>query len=99
MKILQIGKFYPIIGGVEKVMFNLTSGLAAIGIECDMLCANNDTTVKKLVIKELTPNNRIIICPTMKKLFATMISPAMIRELKRRCNDYDIIHTTKESTA
>lgn len=24
MKILQIGKFYPIIGGVEKVMFNLT---------------------------------------------------------------------------
>ena len=92
MKILQIGKFYPIIGGVEKVMFDLTSGFAAIGVECDMLCANYDTTVKKLVIKELTPNNRIIICPAIKKLFATMISPAMIRELKRRCNDYDIIH-------
>lgn len=92
MKILQIGKFYPIIGGVEKVMFDLTSGFAAIGVECDMLCANNDTTEKKLVIKELTPKNRIIICPTIKKLFATMISPAMIRELKRRCNDYDIIH-------
>lgn len=92
MKILQIGKFYPIMGGVEKVMFDLTSGLAALGVECDMLCANNDTTVKKLVIKELTPNNIIIICPTMKKLFATMICPAMIRELKRRCNYYDIIH-------
>ena len=92
MKILQIGKFYPIIGGVEKVMFDLTSGFAARGVECDMLCANNDTTVKKLVIKELSPNNRIIICPTIKKLFATMICPAMIRELKRRCNYYDIIH-------
>ena len=92
MKILQIGKFYPIIGGVEKVMFDLTSGFAAIGVECDMLCANYDTTVKKTVIKELSPNNRIIICPAIKKLFATMISPAMIRELKRRCNDYDIIH-------
>lgn len=92
MKILQIGKFYPIIGGVEKVMFDLTSGFAARGVECDMLCANNDTTVKKLVIKELSPNNRIIICPTIKKLFATMICPAMISDLKRRCNYYDIIH-------
>lgn len=92
MKILQVGKFHPIIGGVEKVMFDLTSGFAARGIDCDMLCANNDTTVRKLTIKELTPRNRIIICPTWKKLFATMISPAMIRELKHRCNEYDIIH-------
>lgn len=36
MKILQIGKFYPIIGGVEKVMFNLTSGFAAVGVECPL---------------------------------------------------------------
>lgn len=36
MKILQIGKFYPIIGGVEKVMFDLTSGFAAIGVECNI---------------------------------------------------------------
>ena len=24
MKILQLGKFYPVLGGVEKVMFDLT---------------------------------------------------------------------------
>lgn len=36
MKILQIGKFYHIIGGVEKVMFDLTSGFAAIGVECNI---------------------------------------------------------------
>ena len=92
MKILQIGKFYPIIGGVEKVMFDLTCGLADHGVECDMLCANNDTTEKKLIIKEITKQNRIIICPTKIKMFATMLSPAMIKELKRRCNAYDIIH-------
>ena len=39
MKILQLGKFYPIRGGVEKVMWDLTAGLSARGIDCDMLCA------------------------------------------------------------
>ena len=39
MKILQLGKFYPIRGGVEKVMWDLTWGLAERGIPCDMLCA------------------------------------------------------------
>ena len=32
MKILQLGKFYPIRGGVEKVMWDLTVGLAERGI-------------------------------------------------------------------
>lgn len=73
-------------------MYDLTNGFAARGIECDMLCANNDTTVKQLIIKELSPRNKVIICPTKIKMFATMLSPAMIKELKRRCNAYDIIH-------
>ena len=40
MKILQLGKFYPIRGGVEKVMWDLTRGLDAAGVPCDMLCAS-----------------------------------------------------------
>ena len=39
MKVLQLGKFYPIRGGVEKVMWYLTQGLGEAGVECDMLCA------------------------------------------------------------
>ena len=39
MKVLQLGKFYPIRGGVEKVMWDLTRGLGERGIDCDMLCA------------------------------------------------------------
>lgn len=39
MKILQLGKFYPIRGGVEKVMWDITNGISARGIDCDMLCA------------------------------------------------------------
>ena len=45
MKILQLGKFYPIQGGVEKVMYDLLTGLAAEGVQCDMLCANEDKGV------------------------------------------------------
>ena len=37
MRILQLGKFYPIRGGVEKVMWDLTRGLSAAGYTCDML--------------------------------------------------------------
>lgn len=32
MKILQLGKFYPVLGGVEKVMFDLTVGLSETGL-------------------------------------------------------------------
>lgn len=39
MKVLQLGKFYPVRGGVEKVMYDLFEGLNADGIHCDMLCA------------------------------------------------------------
>ena len=31
MKILQLGKFYPVLGGVEKVMFDLTVGTLGDG--------------------------------------------------------------------
>ena len=42
MKILQLGKFYPVRGGVEKVMYDLTVGLSSEGIDCDMMCASAD---------------------------------------------------------
>lgn len=32
MKILQLGKFYPVLGGVEKMMFDLTVGLSEEGL-------------------------------------------------------------------
>ena len=42
MRILQLGKFYPVRGGVEKVMYDLTLGLSERGIPCDMLCATKE---------------------------------------------------------
>ena len=39
MKVLQLGKFYPIRGGVEKVMEMLTEGLSARGVRGAWLSA------------------------------------------------------------
>lgn len=43
LKVLQLGKFYPILGGVEKVMYDLTLGFAErpdLAVACDMMCAS-----------------------------------------------------------
>ena len=104
MRILQLGKFYPIRGGVEKVMWSITLGLAERGIPCDMLCAKlrkdgpdpdhrmmAEETPDGLVIT-FSPENRVICVPAITKKAATMISPAMIRWLRRHAAEYDIIH-------
>lgn len=38
-KVLQLGKFYPILGGVEKVAYDLMIGLSEQDVDCDMMCA------------------------------------------------------------
>ena len=104
MRILQLGKFYPIRGGVEKVMWSLTFALAERGIACDMLCAmlredNFDADHAMLAeetsearVINLGPDNRIICVPALAKKAKTMLSPAMIRWLRRHAAEYDIIH-------
>ena len=54
MKVLQLGKFYPIKGGVECVMEIFTEGLAERGYPCDMLCAAHDGHVDDIILGEET---------------------------------------------
>ena len=101
MRVLQLGKFYPIRGGVEKVMWDVTLGLSESGITCDMLCAK----LKKdgpdeadlpyyqgKGILQLNDKARVICVPAWTKMAATMIAPAMICWLRRHAKEYDIIH-------
>ena len=91
MKILQLGKFYPIRGGVEKVMWDLTRGLSARGIACDMLCADFEQEKKT---KVLTFNDRghVIVVPTLRQAAGTMIAPKMVSWLRKHAKEYDLIH-------
>lgn len=89
MRILQLGKFYPLCGGVEKVMYDLMQGLSERGVDCDMMCALSKGGSQVKVINE---HARLIGCRTLIKVAATMISPAMIFSLRKKCSEYDIIH-------
>lgn len=91
MKVLQLGKFYPIIGGVEKVMYDLTKGLSERGVRCDMLCANHHIGESSYTM-ELKANSHIYCMKTLTMKMATMISPAMIVRLRKIASQYDIIH-------
>lgn len=91
MRILQLGKFYPIHGGVEKVMYDLLIGLTQRGIHCDMLCANFDVREKGF-IKSINDIGSLICSSSIMKVSSTMISPSMVLKLRKMCNDYDIIH-------
>lgn len=88
MKILQVGKFYPIIGGVEKVMYDIVESMSErVDMCCDMLCASKNRHGEIIRI-----NHAKIVCtPTWMKAFATMISPRMIIRLCQIKSDYDII--------
>ncbi|MCF0176439.1 MAG: glycosyltransferase [Bacteroidales bacterium] len=89
MKILQLGKFYPIRGGVEKVMYTFLEGLSARGIECDMLCAECEGLGRTVEVAECA---RVLTCRTLVKAAGTTIAPSMISTLRRIAPDYDIIH-------
>ena len=89
MKILQLGKFYPIRGGVEKVMLDLTEGLSAHGVECDMLCA---AFHKKGFVRQLNSRGRLFVVNALANKSSTMISPAMIGKMRRMAAEYDIVH-------
>ena len=104
MIVLQLGKFYPIRGGVEKVMWDLTRGLSDRGISCDMLCATlksdpvdppdqaRCTVTPEGKVIRFNEFGRVICVPALAKKAATMLSPAMVRWLRRHAAEYDIIH-------
>ena len=90
MRILQLGKFYPVRGGVEKVMYDLTEGLSVRGIGCDMLCSSLKGLPGR--VKELPGGGKVICVKPLAKIAGTMIAPEMISWLKAHKGEYDIIH-------
>ncbi len=90
MKVLQLGKFYPIRGGVEKVMYDLMMGLSETKVQCDMLCASTENhPAAKIRINAFAT---LFVVKTSLKLAGTMLAPAMILTLRRIASYYDIIH-------
>ena len=89
LRVLQLGKFYPVYGGVEKVAYDLMVGLSEREVRCDMLCAACEGGTRAV---QVNGRASLVGCRTWVKACATMISPAMVSTLRRICGRYDIIH-------
>lgn len=101
MRVLQLGKFYPIRGGVEKVMWDLTKGLSEKGVSCDMLCARlksgkTDPDDRQYQVGDtdfkFNDHGSVHCVRAIAKVAGTMIAPSMIGWLASHHKDYDIIH-------
>ena len=80
MKILQLGKFHPILGGVEKVMYDLMTGLSARGVDCDMMCAAAEGAGGETRVGD---HATLITCRTAFKASYTMRAPSIALKLRK----------------
>ncbi len=89
MRVLQFGKFYPPhIGGIERVMYDITEGLNSRGVTCDVLCSNK----ARAYVEESGQGYRIMRTGSYGIFFSASISPQIISKLRSVQDDYDIIH-------
>jgi rhamnosyl/mannosyltransferase len=89
MKILQFGKFYyPVFGGMERTMYEISEGFSRLGVTCDVLCSN---TKPENEISEFE-NYTVYRAASYGRLNSTPISPQLITMLKKIHKNYDIIH-------
>lgn len=82
-------------------MWDITRGLSQEGVECEMLCCGLRSEIrnnvrggflKRRLIISFNDCGRCVVVPAVAKVAATMISPALIFELRRVMKDYDVIH-------
>lgn len=90
MKVLHIGKFYPVYGGVEKVMYDFCDGLSRMGIRSDFLGVNADAKTTNIV--KVNDNFTVYAMSYIKKVASTYLSTSMISQLRKIKGQYDIIH-------
>ena len=86
------------------MMWDLTSGLPAAGVVCDMLCAilpgegpdpkdaPYASREEEGLVFRLPGGGRVFCVKALAKKAATMLSPSMVQWLRRHKGEYDIIH-------
>lgn len=88
MKVLQIGKWYPSEGGMEKARDNISFTLSSWGIQSDMLCENRSHEGKTYTINEKC---KIFVVGTTFFISRVPICLKEISLLRKICKNYDIL--------
>jgi glycosyltransferase involved in cell wall biosynthesis len=88
MRILQLGRFYPpSFGGIQNVIYEITTGLNCSGVHCDVLCSND----KNLYEVSKYDGYQVLRTRSYGTYFSTSITLQMISKLNEIKNNYDII--------
>lgn len=88
MKTLQIGKWFPSEGGMEKARDNITYTLSSWGIQCDMLCENRTHEGRTEKINE---NCTLYVVGTTFFISRVPVCLKEITLLRKICKNYDIL--------
>lgn len=84
-----MSKFYkPVMGGIEKVAWELAEGLRAQGLRSDVLCSNQQLHT----LRDDFEGYQVVRASSLGMLLSTSMAPAMVRELRRMAAASDLIH-------
>lgn len=90
MKVLQVSKFYqPVMGGIEKVAWELANGLGRVGVQSDVLCSNQQPHTSR---ERFEGGYDVVRAASLGTLLSTSMAPALVLELRRLANQHDLIH-------
>lgn len=90
MNVLHVSKFYwPVMGGIEKVVWELTEGLNRAGLRADVLCSNQQPVTGR---ERFPTGYDVVRAASLGMLLSTSMAPAMARELHRLSRGCDIVH-------
>mgnify|MGYP006273127835 CR=1 FL=1 len=90
MKVLQVYKDYypPVMGGIERHVNLLATGLRDRGIDVRVLVSNTRPVYEEAVVEGI----RVIKAPQLFRLSSAPVNPGMTALLRRLGRDSDILH-------
>lgn len=88
MRILHIGKFYPLKGGMEKAILNIVKYISELGETCDLLCVSSGEPGEY----RLNDHARIYAMHSNWEYDSLAFSFPLLLKLRKICQTYDIIH-------
>lgn len=90
MKVLQVSKFYwPVMGGIETVTWELVEGLRREGCDVDVLCAHKRPVTSR---ERFPAGYEVVRAASYGMVLATSMSPALVQQMSRMAHHSDIVH-------
>lgn len=90
MKVLQVSKFYwPVRGGIESTVRELTEGLNRAGCRTDVLCAHQRAVSET---ERFESGYQVVRAGSLGQLLSTSLAPAMVGHLRRLAPDHQVLH-------